>query len=257
MIPPRVHPERPLARKACVFCGGGEPWAKEHVLPEWVAQQLRVGRLDVKRDHFSEPDRFWQKVGSFGLTAREVCKACNSGWMSDLENAVRPFMVRVLLAEGTVTLSPDEQVVLVAWLWKTAILHERAGPHRYFSTEERQCLRRGDAPPSGGVLVWIGCYKGTRVAKISGGPSTFKAHRGEKYPAMQMTLRLGPFAAHVLALRPRDGVTAELASRYDFRTAEIQIWPERGDTVTWPPRQALEDETFQAWHDRWNARLLG
>ena len=79
-----------LKGPACVFCGG-RPTNTEDVFPRWIHRYLGRVPATTYESGLSIP------TGTFhGLTytaaANCVCKTCNGGWMSDLENeASRPL----------------------------------------------------------------------------------------------------------------------------------------------------------------------
>jgi hypothetical protein len=242
----------------CIFCGGGPPFTREHLLPDWAARLIGVGRLDVTGRRLNEPRRSWQSVGSFGTTVKQVCKACNGGWMSMLENLAIPILSPLIKPTGMRQLVPDEQVVVASWLWKLAIVHEALNPVRYFTRDERRSLPRGDAPPSDGVRMWIGHYGGTTKANLKGGTSTFSAPDGRSASAFLLSMTISRFAAQLLCVRelPGGGPRGVPRAAYDFSTAETRIWPEWNHAVRWPKTWSLNQEMFDLWHRRWNAPLL-
>lgn len=189
--------------KRCIFCNGGHPFSQEHVLPEWIAQLLELGRVEVSRTIMDGPQDRWQKIGTFGHTIGDVCECCNTGWMSDLEDLSKPILSSMILPRERrrIELSPDEQVVLASWLWKIAILHESVSTEKYFNEDERQALRRGDSPPSENVLMWISKYVGPLIANLRGGPSTFSTPDGRKLDGVLVSMTIGLFAAQLLHAR--------------------------------------------------------
>src|SRR5207249_4087328 len=133
----------------CIFCGKGGPFSREHVLPNWTAELIGLRRVEVRRRVLDGPPTTWQKVGSFGHTVTSVCVRCNTGWMSDLEDDTKPILSPLIYPreKRDVRLTPDEQIILAAWLWKIAILHADLSPEKYFTRAEREVLWRGDIPP--------------------------------------------------------------------------------------------------------------
>jgi hypothetical protein len=71
---------------------------------------------------------------------RSVCKACNGGWMSELENIAIPVVSRLILPRDPFTvISEDELVVVASWLWKVCIVAELATGARYFNDAHEHC----------------------------------------------------------------------------------------------------------------------
>ena len=239
--------------KQCIFCGGDGPFTNEHIMPEWTAKLLGLGRVSVSARKLDQPKRSWESVGSFGTTVAAVCKRCNTGWMSQLENLAKPILTRMIRPKGTVTLGSDEQVVVASWLWKLAIVHEYPSKVRYFTDDERQCLIRGDAPTPYGVHMWISAYSGSMVGNLRGGPSTFSAPDGRTVQGFLSSMTLRRFAAQILCVREMSDANISTVSRFNFTGAEVLLWPERDAALQWPPPvAALTDDLFYRWHLRWN-----
>jgi len=245
--------------KICIFCGEGGPFTAEHVLPEWIADLLKIQRVSITPSRMGQPLKPWFAVGSFGSTVKRVCEACNNGWMSDLESDAKPILSRMILPTEPVLLSPDAQMIVAAWLWKLAIVFEHQSGATYFTVDERRLLIDGNPPPSGGVRIWIAGHRGAKNPKdeprfnanIVGGPSTFSLPDGRSVPGFQMTFFVRRFAAQVLCVRPLPGTKMNFKFQYDFTTAEISIWPEESVHVAWPPAGGLlDEEQFEKWHTR-------
>jgi hypothetical protein len=238
----------------CIFCGKQRPLSDEHLFPEWTARLLGVRRVQVRGRKLNAPVRRWQKIGTFGQTANAVCTLCNNGWMSRLENVARPILSPMILKLRSRRLTSDARVVIAAWLWKVAILHEDAAGGSYFNGAERTCLSNDEDPPTDGVHVWVGAYRGDLVGNLRGGPSTFTAPDGRTTPGYLMSMTLGRFAAQVLCVREIPNTNIETVSRYYFAPGELLLWPDDVDVdLDWPPEETLTHALFNQWHLRWNS----
>ncbi|MEU1366621.1 hypothetical protein ABZ454_10850 [Streptomyces sp. NPDC005803] len=123
--------------KVCVFCGG-TPLTKEHVLPRWLkvamdptvrtVRYVRLSRDGVQR-HDAPPLNDQVKV---------VCSDCNSGWMNQLEEDVRPFLPD-LIRGLPCTLDSVRQRSLASWALKTILMFQYT--HR---SEVRAAIPSGD-----------------------------------------------------------------------------------------------------------------
>jgi len=125
----------------CIFCAAPAS-SKEDAWPLWLLRQIRTNvpaRIDAERG--TQPLRSWRVVGA-GLTVRFVCAPCNNGWMSELENRVKPIVLRLLDNTGT-NLTVEEQTTLAAWAVKNAMVFEalRIGQPWFFSDGERNAFR--------------------------------------------------------------------------------------------------------------------
>jgi hypothetical protein len=173
--------------------------------------------------------------------------------MSDLEHLAKPILGVMILPKKAVTLTPDEQVVIVAWLWKMAVLHESMSQRKYFTKEERECLQIGDDPPAQNVAMWLGYFGGGLDANLRGGPARFTRRGGHRIPGFLMSMSLRRFSAQVLAFRPSTQRPVRASAQCDFSNAEVQIWPPTDRNVEWPPLLTMYQRSFDLWHKRWNA----
>lgn len=216
-------------RRACVFCGR-QDLSKEHVWPTWFGKAMRdAGPVSVSglgRDR-TAPD-------PAALTVRRVCISCNTGWMRELEDAAQPILLPLLAATGgRHELDRQGQRTLATWSVLKAMMLNLASPNGSVVPASEYERFRAQQRPSGGVTcVWIGAYKGSRLAA-----------RG--------TVKLGVFADSPDHQEP-DGYLATM-NLYRFvvqvfdcfangrfsvsldRRGMLRIWPPKDDLVLWPP----------------------
>ncbi len=96
--------------RLCIFCAAPAS-SKEDAWPLWLLRKIgkdRPARIDAERG--TQPLRSWRVVDT-GLTVRFVCEPCNNGWMSELENRVKPIVLR-LLDKASTNLTVEEQTTL-------------------------------------------------------------------------------------------------------------------------------------------------
>ena len=122
-------------RRRCLFCGGTGPMTREHVWPQWLQPYGRgvsperstvlTGFGRTAADTFAEhPTLITTQPGSvFANRALSVCRRCNNGWMSALEQSVKPLLVSMMSGPRSenVTLAPDQAAILAAWTIKVAV----------------------------------------------------------------------------------------------------------------------------------------
>jgi hypothetical protein len=123
--------------KPCVFCGNAiEERAKEHV----VAQQLQDA-LDLRKspvininykplsgdfiqldsEHLDFTSNRNRNHPATSLLAGRVCKKCNCGWMSKLEDEAKPLLLPLIQGTRSLsTLDSAERLLLARWTAKTA-----------------------------------------------------------------------------------------------------------------------------------------
>ena len=96
----------------CVFCDEWGPRAREDIITGWLSAELNpTGR--VLKDFFTDiPEQMITKRSkvSGGLRTiklSEVCKACNGGWMSRLEDSTRPILEPMIRRIPTTVTPPQ------------------------------------------------------------------------------------------------------------------------------------------------------
>ncbi len=124
--------------KICTFCGKKDgPFHKEDVLAKWMMRELPHKKPWTKVIN-KKTGKFFVTRSGLGLVARAVCKTCNGGWMR------KPR-----------TLSAEDQLILVRWLMKTAMMMEfvpDAIP-MFFQSEDRRGFFESFAIPDNTVMV--------------------------------------------------------------------------------------------------------
>jgi hypothetical protein len=125
-------PRRPPGR--CIFCGGFG-LTKEHVLPDWLrsifprspADTHTVGTVDWINlptvGPIPLPGRSQRQGQAGSKKVKVVCKSCNTGWLSAMEEATKPILSA--LVQGTAcALTITQQRALAIWITKTTMTAE-------------------------------------------------------------------------------------------------------------------------------------
>jgi hypothetical protein len=147
----------------CLFCSSlVNRRTKEHVLAQWLAAILPGEGMIVVSTASDAPGftpRTWTKRG-VDITVRQVCEACNSGWLSDLENTIKGVLTHMVLGRSVV-LSPLEQDRLAAWIYKTALMFALTNPSGayYFANHDYTAFKAHLRPPHG-TRAWLAAYNG-------------------------------------------------------------------------------------------------
>jgi hypothetical protein len=118
-----------MANSACVGCG--KPFtevarSREHILPGWLAQEIKQPELSLKQ-YLHDEDKTENELlrdhdlGSFVI--KSVCETCNNGWMSRLEGRAKPLILDLMnMRVSHLELSPEQRTTLSAWAIKTAFM---------------------------------------------------------------------------------------------------------------------------------------
>jgi hypothetical protein len=85
-----------IIRKFCLFCRQAltkSMATNEHVIARWLLRQLRIGDRAIRLAGWQRGKQPSLRSHSWSrLVISDVCVNCNSGWLSDLENEVKPFL---------------------------------------------------------------------------------------------------------------------------------------------------------------------
>lgn len=251
--PPRRLPswhstESAAMAQNCVFCGATET-TTEHVWPNWAAKRMSsVGLVDhwlhVVQDGEGDTDRSWPQK-QFTLTVGAVCGTCNNGWMSNLEDRLKPFFEAAF--DGKVTrLDALLQRDLAAWAVKTAMMAVAAQnpTESPFPASTYADLFANVEPPAD-MRLWVGAYSGavstayahTYVGDISIGDLDGDIRGG--------TVLFGPVLIQMLGSSiPGLAATGNMGS-----LPVHELWPYDAD-FDWEPSPGIDDkglEPFANW----------
>lgn len=154
--------------RGCLFCAAPlTESAREQVIPQWLIgylgvrdedlfqgiAQTRDGALLKQRTHTAE-----------SVAESRVCKQCNTGWISSLENQVRPFLMDLMTGQRTLhALSAEERLILGRWAAKTAFVLSHAAPLDAVVPEDQpRTLREFSDTLPAGVGVFANQHEHTR-----------------------------------------------------------------------------------------------
>jgi hypothetical protein len=118
-----------MANSTCVGCG--KPFtevarSREHILPEWLAQEIEQPDLSLKQyrhDDDQAEDELLRShdLGNFAI--KNVCKSCNNEWMSRLEGRAKTTLMALMNMQASLLqLSDDQRTTVAAWAIKTAFM---------------------------------------------------------------------------------------------------------------------------------------
>ena len=242
----------------CIFCNGSA-LTREHVIPDWIREIIpkkpyhghafalnttlpsrapRARRLRHKsiRRHQGHP---------ISRKVRAVCRRCNTGWLSNLENELKPQIKALVLGEA-LNLTPWDQRRLSTWAAKTSMTAEFIHPKTAAVTfEEREHLRLHREPPRA-FNVWAGHYVGSRYTTDLHHHSVHLSVRTPTSPKTgvapntqatiiglgRLFLQISSSSFHGLQMNLKDEATSNLR----------RIWPPRGANLSWPPARSLTDQ---------------
>jgi len=156
------------SRSMCLFCSTdlASGRSKEHVLPNWLLEHLRIRDAGVTPTHFGPDGRVvsTRKHALEQLQEGRVCTSCNCGWMSSLETDCKPILTSVFdCSRSIVDLPAGERIVLARWAAKTVyVLNSASNFGQQVPLEHYSSLRSSAAPLPENVVVLAQQHDGTK-----------------------------------------------------------------------------------------------
>jgi hypothetical protein len=233
----------------CVFCGFEGKLTAEHVLPKWL---LDIGLdLEPMAHDAGALNRIGRAMGvslPFTRTVKDVCAACNGGWMSDLENGVKDVLRPLIRGESS-TIPIAAHGVIAAWIQKTALVGMRVTAkiernELQVPVDEYRLLfeRRQSRMPLPNSQFWFGRYDGrARVGSIWTTPMIVAIDglpQPQEPQAYLMTIVVGRLLLQGLRFTT-PGMDMEVRPGEFMRA----IWPAATD-VAWTADRGIDDESF-------------
>lgn len=246
----------PNPQRFCIFCGG-PGLTKEHMFADWFEgyiprTQTRHGLRSVVATLSGEQENIFMREGdTHSRTVRCVCRPCNNGWMSALQNEAKPFLVPMLHGQAT-SLRKNAQRTLAAWAAMTAMVGEFAQKGQTaVSQEERSFLYRKGQPPSF-WRIWI-----ARAAEVRAPGQSLWHHSAahlmhpdddptnrdpHKSNSQSTTMRFGDhLVLHMMSSSVSTGLFRRWKHPPDILAALAQVWPYKTAVVRWPPQRNLSN----------------
>jgi len=238
----------------CIFCGGFG-LTKEHVFPDWLRQifpRLPTDTHTMGVLSFPSAQRgFIRKRGQGQLGSKKVrvvCKACNNGWLSEMEGDTQGIL-RPLILGTTRVLTINDQARLAAWITKTTMIVEylvREQPA--IRQAERERFREQKRPEDHWQIA-VSFYVGRQWSK--GG--IFHHGLGVYIPPEQIRVGVRNTQFTILGLGRlicmSISSTAQgfsVAPNDEIKLVTRQLCPLGGRDLPWPSDKVLDDNGVQA-----------
>ena len=111
--------------RTCLFCSSTQ-MSREHLWPAWLASlfpEERRRHLISAGVGLDATDKTWI-AKPFTSEAKVVCRTCNSGWMSKLEEDTKPILSPFIPdAAGSRRLTRYDQLVIANWTMLRLMVH--------------------------------------------------------------------------------------------------------------------------------------
>ncbi len=233
-----------MARRVCIFCGRS-PVTNEHVIPRWVAALIlkdpRAKNLPRPIDHQLRGDTrlvTWRS-DRIDVRAKCVCRDCNQGWMSRIEDDAQAF-IRPMIMGQHISLDADAQRRVATWVALRALVFRHLAEGVIPADEEWRKQFYDHRSPPDTCYQWIIAYDGSQPFYYAGNDITVSfdtgnpTDPGDTPHGILMILAVGYFAVKVLWIRkgepnkpPPPGL--------------LRAWPASSTPILWP-QKTLNDE---------------
>lgn len=242
--------------RKCIFCGKPGDISKEHVFGLWLREffprdkhtthkSVYTAWLDESGSHTpaEKRDRLQGHVGSKSL--KVVCRQCNGGWLSQLEESVRPTLVPLITGERR-NLTEIEQVLLATWATKIAMVAEHFRPIDDGILQDERTWLMNELTPPAKWFVWIAAYNGKEwgnlsIAQIRAAlnPTPVTRPSDAAYYGQVTTFGVGHVLFCVVS-----GSSPDMETRFGGRDADglLQICPVCPRSILWPPQNIFGDK---------------
>ena len=220
-----------ISPPTCIFCGSEQNVTKEHVIPDWVKHVLNhpkdgfteLGFKNFALDHetvFIQPSVYLRQGKIGNRTLAKVCAICNNGWMSKLQNSVKPIIAPLIQGKW-LSFDPQHASTIAVWLAMTVSVIAMSYEETLGVTfSDRQHLAKTKSVPPR-WLMWVGRGSGFDGMAYSNRVMTFmrQDEMGPLEPNLAITtIVLGQLILHAVNVPMDEFVRdpAEYALEYDI-----------------------------------------
>lgn len=254
----RARYVEPMPR-SCIFCGG-QPTENEHVWPEWLkrfAGNLPASTHQRTLEHEGQEALVNEfPLPPFDLQANIVCKKCNGGWMSRLEDDAKDLLLPMLRVHGR-DLHQGGQKTLATWALMKAMAFEYTNPAnaRAIPQIHRDAVR-ADLQPPACVRIWLAAYDATHPGRYFNSAMAIGDEltgRPEERNVYTSTFTLGPVVFQVFGTTHDEVWDANI----NFKLPGVihQIWPYE-NSITWNPLLNFDNRGLEDFATRIYDELL-
>jgi hypothetical protein len=233
--------------RTCIFCDSPVN-SKEDAWSLWLVRQLANAERGIVEGQRGQQKPHSWRAGKYPLRTGNVCKNCNNGWMSDLENRVKPI-IECFFLDRAVSLDQADQSTLAVWICKNAMVYEtlRHKSSWFFTSQEHKSFRESlHLPPY--TSVWIAKIVGFTglfcTASDLNGIATESLNQVKAYVT---TLAFGPIVMQILSGKMSHAIHQNITIDGNLQPgpwdqAIIQIWPINANMASWPNKVELNGE---------------
>jgi len=227
-------PQRPAGH--CIFCDStgvtkahvfARSWTELFDEPNETREHEVVHRYT---DPVTGEQHVMKRAKTFALIGRKVCGGCNSGWLNELEERVKPLMAD-FAADRPVVLGAEEQADLALWASVATLISMSMDPDAVdFADPALARTIHRTRRPTAGMDIWLGANSHGEMGWV-GSHSLNISHAPEPGGAWGATITFGYAVIHVVC---HEVPEERMRLKGDARRSLRRIWGTR-QRVSWPP----------------------
>lgn len=249
--------------RKCLFCPSTETLTKEHVFPQWIwrlyHQKPQPNRYSIVSTA-TKRRPIKRRAATIDMQVRIACRNCNNGWMSRFENDIAKPTLGSYIRHGELerSISPDEEVGLVAWAMKMAFVLDFTTVNRspHYNDEQRYAFVNDFLPPER-TWIWVANYVPDRNRRTHTSITNLRFIKKDD-PEFFYKAQVSTFAAGNLAFQVLHTYAETDAPPFEWRAATrnrpekatIQLWPAGDRRMQWPPEEYFDDLALQTFGER-------
>jgi hypothetical protein len=130
---------------------------EEHLIASWAYRAFAERRKPTNGFRATlSAGRMQIHDGDADLTAKVICRECNNGWVSRIDNAAAQVMRPLVRGQSEVALDCEGQAAVAAWIYKSALMFDSAehGARGQLSSLREGFMASRLAGP--GCIIYVG-----------------------------------------------------------------------------------------------------
>ncbi|HET7508681.1 MAG TPA: hypothetical protein VFJ65_00390 [Solirubrobacterales bacterium] len=241
----------------CVFCGReGLKMSNEHLWPAWV-RKLLPSSLAEQNVNYTMDDSHLGRVRQinlrlFDLTVKDVCEPCNTGWMHEIEDAMKACTQHLLLGGGR-ELHSGGQATVAAWATLKTLVMSRVMPRRLVLDSDYAAMYdcRGTLKPPESMRVytakaaWSKRQAPSGFFRVNAVGRDLETGDEDKNDGYLSTISVLDLVVQVFRIYGDEVIADDFLHSPSLAPSVRRIWP-AGPSFIWPPGPALTTEGIRA-----------
>lgn len=205
----------------------------------------------LKEDGTSEKE--WPSP-ELNMTTNIVCKPCNAGWVSRLENDfARPAMTDLITGKRVERISAKRIKGLALFAFKTAVIANRSLPEDefFFNKSARYAFRDSLTIPHDVSMYLVGLPKGTERGQIASRNIYFPEPKNPELALNVCSFFIGQLGFQVVSAKARGPMKLQCIPAEP--NLIFRFYPTLECPLSWPRNKTLSPSAFFDFGNRWNA----